>query len=103
MALLVPVIACSTTPEEVAPTPNIDATVEARVEQEVASQPTTTAVRVVKEVVPTDTPAPSNTLFPTPATTPAPPQTESMALAYQCDKLTTGWEGRTMTNLNNLH
>ena len=33
IALLVTALGCSTTPAEVAPTPNIDATVEARVNQ----------------------------------------------------------------------
>jgi len=39
ITLLVAAIGCSTTPVEVAPTPNIDATVEARVAQELAAQP----------------------------------------------------------------
>jgi len=39
ITLLVAAIGCSTTPAEVAPTPNIDATVEARVAQELAAQP----------------------------------------------------------------
>ena len=38
------------------PTPNIDATVEARAKELVAVQPTTTPVVFVKEVAPTDTP-----------------------------------------------
>ena len=57
------VFACSTAaPAPVEPTPNIGATVEARVKQEVAAQPTTTPVVVVKEAIPTDIPKPISTL-----------------------------------------
>ena len=60
------VVACSSaTPVVIEPTPNIEATVEARVKQEVAAQPTTTPVVVIKEVVPTDTPIPTDTPVPT--------------------------------------
>lgn len=79
IAILIAAFGCSTTPPaEVAPTPNIDATVEARVAQEravdatvearakelVAAQPTATRVVVITEVTPTGTPAPTDT--PTP-------------------------------------
>lgn len=42
ITLLVAALGCSTTPAEVVPTPNIDATVEARAKELVASQPTAT-------------------------------------------------------------
>ena len=42
IALLVAAVGCSSTPAEVAPTPNIDATVEARARELVAAQPTAT-------------------------------------------------------------
>ena len=99
IALLVAAISCSTTTAEVAPTPNVDATVEARVKQELAAQPTPNSevaptpnidatvearakelvaaqaisapVVVVKEVVPTTTPVPTEA----PATAPIPPNT----------------------------
>jgi hypothetical protein len=70
IALLVATPGCTTAPAEVAPTPNIDATVKARVKQERAAQPTATPIVVVKEVTPTDTPAPTNT--PEPTSTPVP-------------------------------
>jgi len=62
------VLACSSAaPAPAEPTHNIDATVEARVKQEVAAQPTAAPVVVVKEAIPTDTPEPTSTLvFPAP-------------------------------------
>ena len=57
------VLACSSAaPAPAEPSPNIDATVEAMVKQEVAAQPTATPVVIVKEVTPTDTPEPTSTL-----------------------------------------
>ena len=57
------ILACSSAaPAPVEPTLNIDATVEARVKQEIAAHPTATPVMVVKEVVPTDTPEPTSSL-----------------------------------------
>ena len=47
------------------PTPNIDATVEARAKELVAAQATATPVVIVEEVTPTDTPLPTNTPVPT--------------------------------------
>ena len=62
IALFVAALGCSTAPpEEVESTPNIDATVEARVKQEVAAHSTATPVVVVKEIAPTDTPIPTDT------------------------------------------
>ena len=57
------ILACSSAaPAPVEPTLNIDATVEARVKQEISAHPTATPVMVVKEVVPTDTPEPTSSL-----------------------------------------
>ena len=57
--MVVATAACAGDPP--VPTPNIDETVESKVKQEVAAQPTATPVMVVKEVVPTDTPIPTDT------------------------------------------
>ena len=57
--MVVATAACAGDPP--VPTPNIDATVEARVKQEVAAHPTATPVVVVKEIAPTDTPIPTDT------------------------------------------
>ena len=57
------ILACSSAaPAPMEPTLNIDATVEARVKQEIAAHPTATPVMVVKEVVPTNTPEPTSSL-----------------------------------------
>ena len=61
IALLVGSLGCSTTPAEVAPTSNIDATVEVRAKELVATQPTATPVVVIKEVTPTDSLIPTAT------------------------------------------
>ena len=55
--MVVATAACAGDPP--VPTPNIDATVEARVKQEVAAHPTATPVVVVKEIPPTDPTIPS--------------------------------------------
>jgi len=61
---------CSTsTPAEVAPTPNIDATVEARAKELIAAQPTPTTAVVVKEAVPAATPLPTTIMAPEPTLT----------------------------------
>ena len=52
--------------------PNIDATVEARVKEAIAAQPTATPVVVVKKVTPTNSPIPTNTPVPAVRATPAP-------------------------------
>ena len=61
--IVVATAACAGDPP--VPTPNIDATVEARVKQEVAAHPTATPVVVVKDFASTDTPAPTSTPIPT--------------------------------------
>jgi len=94
-ALLITAIGCSTSPAEVAPTPNIDATVDARVEQEravdatvearakelVAAQPTATPYPTYTPV-PTATPV--STATPTPVPTPMPEPIEYSYIQMQC-------------------
>jgi hypothetical protein len=75
IALLVTTIGCSTAPAKVVPTPNIAATVEASVKQELAPQVTRTPVVVVRGVVPTDSPEPTD--IPHPATKPQPVPTST--------------------------
>ena len=72
ITLLAAAIGCSTTPAEVAPTPNIEATVEARVAQELAAQPkpnidATVEARLVQKLAaqPTAIPYPTYTPVPT--------------------------------------
>ena len=66
IALLIVALGCSTTPAEVAPTPNIEATVEGRAKELVATQPTATPYPTYTPVptattphIPTDTPSAS--------------------------------------------
>ena len=103
ITLLVAAIGCSTTPVEVAPTPNIDATVEARVAQELAAQPkpnidATVEARLVQKLaaqptaipyptyttVPTATPVPTATATPTPVPTPTLEPIEYSTIQMQC-------------------
>ena len=103
ITLLVAAIGCSTTRVEVAPTPNIDATVEARVAQELAAQPkpnidATVEARLVQKLaaqptaipyptyttVPTATPVPTATATPTPVPTPTLEPIEYSTIQMQC-------------------
>jgi len=99
LTLLVAAIGCSTTPAEVAPTPNIDATVEARVAQELAAQPkpnidATVEARLVQKLAaqptaipyPTYTPVPTATpkATPTPVPTPTLEPIEYSTIQMQC-------------------
>ena len=99
ITLLVAAIGCSTTPAEVAPTPNIDATVEARVAQELAAQPkpnidATVEARLVQKPAaqptaipyPTYTPVPTATpkATPTPVPTPTLEPIEYSTIQMQC-------------------
>ena len=77
IALMLASVACAG--GQSAPTPDIDATAEARVEQEVVAQLAATAVAVVEEVtsttpepIPTNALVPTNTLMPAPTDTPEP-------------------------------
>jgi len=66
--MVVATAACAGDPP--VPTPNLNSTVEARVKQEVAAQPTASPVVVVKEIAPTDTPIPTDTPVRTAVPTP---------------------------------
>ena len=66
IALVIAALGCFIiTPGEVAPTPDIDAMVEVRLNEERATQPTATPIVVVKEVTPIDTPSPTSIPEPT--------------------------------------